>query len=141
VNLDNVQVPVQLQAENAILRGGIFVESTNPGYSGTGYVAGWNANGQWVDLSVNVSKSGPYTMYFRYAAGAGNASRYLYVNGAGVVNNLAFPGTGAWTSYATVTVSNVQLNAGNNTISLIFDSSRGSTNWLNYDELTLRYTP
>jgi hypothetical protein len=57
------------------------------------------------------------------------------------VNNLAFPGTGAWTSYSTVTVSNVQLIAGNNTISLIFNSSLGSTNYLNYDELTLRYTP
>jgi predicted alpha-1,6-mannanase (GH76 family) len=141
LNLDNVQISVQLQAENGTLRGGIFVEATNAGYSGTGYVAGWNANSQWVDLTVSVSKSGPYAMYFRYAAGAGNASRYLYVNGVGVVNNLAFPGTGAWTSYGTVTVSNVQLNAGSNTISLIFDSSRGSANWLNYDELTLRYTP
>ncbi len=139
LNLDSLQVSTQLQAEAGTLHN-LTAESLYTGYTGSGYVAGWNADGQWVDLSAAVSRAGRYDLTFRYAAGAGNASRYIYVNGAPAADNLAFPSTGAWTTWSTVTLTNVQLQAGANTISAIFDSSRGSTNWLNLDELTLRYT-
>lgn len=131
--VDNI---TSLQAENGTLHS-LTTEASNAGYHGTGYVAGWNANGQWVDLTANVANAGSYRLIIRFATGAGAASRYLYVNGTGVVNNLAFPNTGSWTSYSTVTVYNVSLNAGNNTISLIYNSSLGSSNYLNLDEVTV----
>ena len=61
------------------------------------------------------------------------------MNGSGVVNNLTLPGTGSWSSWNTVTVPNVALNAGSNTISVIYNSSLGSSNYLNLDEITLQY--
>ncbi|MFD1544313.1 glycoside hydrolase family 76 protein [Nonomuraea guangzhouensis] len=140
LNLDSLQISRQLQAETGTLHS-VGTESSNGGYTGSGYVAGWNANGQWVDLTANVSRAGTYDLTFRYAAAAGNASRYIYVNSASATNNLSFPGTGNWATWNTVTLTNVQLQAGANTISVIFDSSKGSTNWLNLDELTLRYAP
>lgn len=76
---------------------------------------------------------------FRYSGGAGNAGRYLYVNGAGVVNNVVFNGTGIWDSYNTVTIPNVTLNSGSNTISLIYDTGKGSTNYLNLDHLKVSH--
>jgi hypothetical protein len=85
-----------------------------------------------------VPQSGSYNVTLRYAAAAGNASRYIYVNGNGVVNNLALPGTGSWSSWNTVTVSGVALNAGANTISVIYNSSLGSSNYVNLDEITLQ---
>lgn len=95
-------------------------------------------NGQWVDFDVTVPSSGTYNLTLRYAAEAGDASRYIYVNGQGVEDNLVFPSTGSWSSYDTVTVDNdVSLNAGNNTVSVIYNSSKGSSNWLNLDELTV----
>jgi hypothetical protein len=121
------------EAENGTLHN-LTTESTNAGYMGMGYIAGWNADGQYVDFSVSVAKSGTYTLYLRYTAGAGNASRYIFANGTGVVDNLSFPGTGSWTSYSTVSCS-VPLNAGTNTVSVIFNSSKGSTNYLNLDHL------
>ncbi len=124
------------QAENGTLHN-LSTESTYSGYHGTGYIAGWDADGQWVDFSVSVPNTGAYRLILRYAAGAGNASRYIYANGSGVVNNLSFPSTGSWSTYSTVTVSNVSLNAGSNTISVIYNSSLGSQNWLNLDELTV----
>lgn len=133
LNLDYITVYPMYEAENGTLHN-LTTESTNAGYTGTGYIAGWNSNGQYVDFSVSVAKSGTYTLYLRYAAGAGNASRYIYANGAGVVDNLSFPGTGSWTSYSTVSCS-VPLNAGTNTVSVIFDSTKGSTNWLNLDHV------
>ena len=137
LNLDNMAVSAQLQAEAGTLHN-LSVESTYSGYTGNGYVAGWNTDGQWVDLHPNVAKAGTYTLTFRYAAGAGNASRYIYVNGTAVATNLSFPGTGNWTTWNTVVIA-VPLNAGDNTVSVIFNSSQGSANYLNLDEMTLQY--
>ena len=140
LNLDSMRLSYQLQAENGVLHGGIGLESSNAGYTGTGYLAGWNTDGQWVDLSPNVSRSGTYTVTFRYAAAAGNASRYIYVNSTDVTDNLAFPGTASWSAWNTVTLSGVHLNAGSNTFSVIYDSTKGSSNYLNLDEVTVQYT-
>ncbi|MEY9856005.1 hypothetical protein ABH935_001609 [Catenulispora sp. GAS73] len=129
---------IQVQAESGTLHG-LGTEAIYPGYTGSGYVAGWNHDGQWVDLHPSVSQAGPYTLTLRYSAAAGNASRYIYVNGSGVVNNLSLPGTGSWSSWNTVTVPNVALNAGSNTISVIYNSSLGSSNYLNLDEITVQY--
>ena len=62
------------------------------------------------------------------------------VNGAGVVNNLSLPGTGSWSSWNTVTVPGVALNAGANTVSVIYNSSNGSSNHINLDEVTVQHT-
>ncbi|MDB5054558.1 MAG: Alpha-galactosidase [Bacilli bacterium] len=133
-----IETDITYEAEAATLHS-LSTESTNSGYTGNGYVAGWNSGGQWVDFNVNADAAGTYNLTFRYAGGAGTAGRYLYVNGVGVVNNLSFVGTGSWTSYNTVTVPNVQLNSGSNTISLIFDASKGSANWLNLDHLKVSH--
>ena len=124
------------EAENATLRN-LGTESTFSGYSGTGYVAGWNADGKWVDFSVDSASARNATVIFRYAGGAGNASRLVYANGADVVVNQDFSDTGSWGNYATISVT-VPLQAGANTISLIYDSSKGSSNWLNLDKIEVR---
>lgn len=142
LNLDRLNVAsistfsTTLEAENGTLYS-LSSESVRAGYTGTGYVAGWNTGGQWVDLPVTVPTAGVYTLTLRYAAAAGNATRYLYVNGAGVVNNQSFPATSSWGNYQTVTVSGVNLNSGNNTISVIFDGSKGSSNYLNLDHVVV----
>jgi predicted alpha-1,6-mannanase (GH76 family) len=126
----------QYEAEYGTLHN-LSIESVYSGFTGTGYVAGWNTNGQWVDLNVTVPADGTYKLIFRYAGGAGNASRYVFANGGGVMDNQTFPGTGGWGSYSTVTVSGVSLKAGSNTVSLIYNSSKGSTNYLNFDNLVV----
>ncbi|GHF43365.1 putative alpha-1,6-mannanase (GH76 family) [Deinococcus metalli] len=142
LNLDRLNVAstaafsTTLEAENGT-RHSLNIESTNAGYTGSGYLAGWNAGGQWVDLPVTVPTAGTYTLTLRYAAAAGTASRYLYVNGAGVVDNQSFPGTSTWSDYRTVTVPGVNLNSGSNTISVIFDSGRGSSTYLNLDNVVV----
>ena len=139
LNLDTMEASVQLLAQNGVLHG-LSTESTYSGYSGTAYVAGWDADSEWVDLNADVSRTGTYSVTLRYAAAAGNASRYLYVNGAAVVDDLSLPGTASWSTWNTVTVSGVALNAGSNTISVIYDSSLGSANYVNLDEVTVQYT-
>jgi len=135
LNFDYISVYAMYEAEEATLHN-LTTENKYTGYTGTGYIAGWNKDGQYVDFNINVAKGGTYTLILRYAAGAGDASRYIYVNGSGVVNNLLFPGTGNWSSYNVVS-SSIPLNAGSNTISVIYNSSLGSINWLNLDNIEL----
>ena len=124
------------QAENSILHQ-LVIEAIYTGYHGSGYIAGWNREGQWVDFKVNAASTGFYTLTFRYAAAGGNASRYIYVNGKSIADNQVFPSTANWSSWNAITIPNVSLNAGSNTISVIFNRYKGSRNWLNLDELTI----
>lgn len=50
---------------------------------------------------------------------------------------LTFSGGYNWGEYRTITLEDIPLSAGANTISLIYNSSKGSTNWLNLDQLVL----
>ena len=125
------------QAENGSLHQ-LAIEAVHNGYHGSGYIAGWNREGQWVDFKVNAASTGLYTLIFRYAAAGGTASRYIYVNGKSIADNQIFPGTENWSRWNNITIPNVSLNAGSNTVSVIFNRDKGSRNWLNLDELTVR---
>lgn len=138
LNLDRLTVSRQLEAERGTLHG-VGTEAHANGYTGDGYVAGWNGGGSWIDLHATMAKAGRYEVTVRYAAGAGDASRYVYANGAALIDNQAFPGTASWDDWQTVTLTDIELAAGENVISLIFDDDKGSHNWLNIDNLTVRY--
>lgn len=124
------------EAESAT-RTNVGTESTFGGYSGSGYVAGWNADGQSVTFNVNAPSARTYVLTLRYAGGAGDASRFLSANGAVRANNLLFTGTGAWGTWNTVSFS-VPLNAGPNTVMVGLDSAKGNSNYLNLDRLEVR---
>ncbi|MCU0549367.1 MAG: hypothetical protein MUC48_08465 [Leptolyngbya sp. Prado105] len=85
-------------------------------------------------FNVSVACSGHYDLKFRYAS-AENAVRYLYVNGRSLVDRQLFPKTGAMDQR--ITVENVWLNAGDNTISVIFNSSKGSKNLMTVESLSI----
>ncbi|WP_287455346.1 glycoside hydrolase family 76 protein [Leptolyngbya sp. UWPOB_LEPTO1] len=87
-------------------------------------------------FNVSVACSGRYDLQFRYASPE-SAVRYLYVNGKSLVDRQLFPKTGALDQWQTVTVENVWLNAGDNAISVIFNSSKGSQNPLSVGALSI----
>lgn len=122
------------EAENAV-RSGVDSESTSSGFSGRGYLAGWNTAGTSVTFHVNVADAGVYTVDLHYAAAAGSASRALSVNGA-APTTVAFPGTTAWNAWSDTTVT-VPLVAGSNTIVLAY-AAGSSSNYLNLDRLGLQ---
>ncbi|PSL37727.1 putative alpha-1,6-mannanase (GH76 family) [Labedella gwakjiensis] len=120
------------EAENAV-RNGVDSESTAAGKSGRGYLAGWNTSGTSVVFHVNVVDGGTYTVDLRYAAGAGDATRSVIVDG-GSATSVSFPGTSGWDQWASVPTT-VTLTPGHNTITVSYDT--GSSNYLNLDRLTL----
>ena len=125
----------QYEAENATLHH-LGLEARYGSFTGWGYVAGWNSDGQSVDFRVTCPAAGLYVLGFRYAAGAGDASRLVATNGGDAFPNLTFTNTGAWTVYDTNRVP-CHLPAGTNTISLAFSAGRRSANYLNLDNLTV----
>ncbi len=126
----------RFEAEDAASNVG--VESTNAGFTGSGYRCCWNSDGQYVTFSAEVKHPGAVQLFFHYATGAGNASREIFVNGIPVSTNLTFPNTGAWTNWSFVPI-NANLQEGLNSITVIYDASSGSTNFLNLDNVQILY--
>ncbi len=123
-NLDYVDVlvsgpaPAEYQAESCVISQGV-VESNHAGFTGTGFVNGDNIVGSYVECSV----TGPVTsVAIRYANGT-TANRPMSVNGVAV----DFPGTGAWTTWNTVTVP-LTLPAGTHLIRLTSTTANGGPN-------------
>ncbi|TWP51885.1 carbohydrate-binding protein [Lentzea tibetensis] len=119
--------PVRYEAESASISQGV-VESNHAGFSGTGFVNYDNVAGSSVEFTVNAAQAGTATLTFRYANGtADNRAVDVSVNGSLAVDERAFPGTGAWTTWQTVT-NQVSLNAGQNKIKVTGSGALGGPN-------------
>ncbi|GAA4086321.1 PQQ-dependent sugar dehydrogenase [Nonomuraea soli] len=120
--------PTRHEAENATIVQGA-VESNHAGFSGTGFVNGENVAGPYVQWTVNAPAAGTATLTFRYANGTTSPRvADLAVNGAVVADDRSFAPTGAWSTWATATIT-APLNAGANTVRATASAAGGSPNW------------
>jgi lysophospholipase L1-like esterase len=117
------------EAENSTTN--LPTEATWANYSGSGYLASWNASGQYATFTVTVPATGIYTLGTRYSAGGGGTSRVLTVNGTVISSAIPLGATADWNTWKTATTG-MTLNAGSNTITLSYDPSSGS-NYVNLD--------
>ncbi|KOV78576.1 carbohydrate-binding protein [Nocardia sp. NRRL S-836] len=119
--------PARYEAESAKITQGV-VESNHAGFSGTGFVNFDNVAGSSVEFGVMASKAGQAKLVFRYANGtADNRPVDVSVNGGLAVDERAFTGTGAWTTWTTVE-NTVNLTPGVNTIRLTATTAAGGPN-------------
>jgi uncharacterized delta-60 repeat protein len=126
---------VTLQAESATLGGGTVANSTNKGYLGSGY-ADFAGAGSSAQFTVNRPASGFASLAIRYANGsAANRPFNVVVNGA-TIGQFACPPTGSGSTWQTLSLSNVSLAAGNNTIRLVAVGAGADL-----DQLTVTTTP
>lgn len=115
------------QAESATISQGV-VESNHAGYTGTGFVNYDNLVGSYVQWSVTATQAGAATLTVRFANGTtANRAMDVAVNGALAADDMAFAGTGAWTTWQTASIS-VNLNAGANTIRATAVTANGGPN-------------
>ncbi|GIG62186.1 hypothetical protein Lfu02_65580 [Longispora fulva] len=113
------------EAENGTLSQAV-VESNHAGYTGTGFVNYDNVAGGYVEFTVPATTTGPATLTFRYANGT-TGDRPLAVAVNGTATATAFPATGAWTTWRTVTVT-ATLVAGPNTVRATAATAAGGPN-------------
>ncbi|MFG2001949.1 glycosyl hydrolase family 28 protein [Spirillospora sp. NPDC048911] len=117
----------RLEAENATISQGV-VEFNHAGFTGTGFVNYTNVAGSYVEFTVNAAQAGNVTLTFRFANGTtANRPMDITVNGVLASDELAFPGTGAWTTWSTATVTTT-LNAGANTVRATATTANGGPN-------------
>ena len=102
-----------LEAENGVLSG-TGIESSIAGFSGTGYVGGFDEGTDSVTVSVNITALGLYDLSVRYHAPYGDKKSALSLNGAGA-GEVSFVST---TNFTTVAAGKVLLQAGVNTLTL-----------------------
>ncbi|MEU7828488.1 glycosyl hydrolase family 28 protein [Nonomuraea sp. NPDC049129] len=119
--------PTEYQAENATISQGV-VESNHAGFTGTGFVNYDNLVGSYVEFAVTAAQAGNATVVLRFANGTtSNRPMDITVNGVLTSDELAFPATGAWTTWSTATVT-VPLNAGANVIRATSTTAGGGPN-------------
>jgi hypothetical protein len=124
---------VRYEAEDATMSQAA-VRSDHAGFTGTGFVDYDNVAGSYVQWSVDVTTAGSTSLAIRYANGTTtNRPMDITVNGEPVADELAFNGTGAWTSWQTTTVD-ATLNAGSNTVRATATTANGGPN---VDSLTV----
>lgn len=120
--------PVRYEAETAPAVCNGTIDSDHAGYSSAGFCNAANAVGSFAQWTVNASTAGTATIDIRYANGTTtNRPADISVNGTVVQAASAFNGTGAWTTWATKTLT-AQLNAGSNTIRVTATTNNGPAN-------------
>jgi hypothetical protein len=117
----------QYEAENATIFHG-SVDSDHLGFSGIGFVNYINEVGSYVEFTVNADAAGTATLAFRYAnASTVNRPMDIAVNGVLASDELAFPSTTNWDTWATQTIT-AAVNAGTNTIRATATTADGGPN-------------
>ncbi len=103
---------MRLQAEDGQLTG-VTVSTATTGYTGGGYVTGFDEDNDQVALTVRGLTAGLYNVFIRYRAPSGEKGYDLAVNGARYSGKFAQTKGDAW---ATHTAGEVELRTGSNTL-------------------------
>ena len=103
------------------------IDSNHSGFGGAGFANAENANGRGIDYAIKVPSAGNYQVRFRFANGSTARSANVLVNGSSAAN-LAFGGTGAWSTWADTASVTVSLQEGDNLLRLQATNSSGLAN-------------
>ncbi|GAA2736564.1 glycoside hydrolase family 31 protein [Pedococcus aerophilus] len=113
---------------------GTTTNTDHTGYTGTGFVDGFETVGDSVTSDVSVAVAGTHALKFRYSNGSGtSATRTVQVDGV-TVGTLTLPPTANWDTWGTATLS-TSLTAGKRTVKLSYAS--GNATGINYDNLVV----
>ena len=132
VNLDQVviakvvktyPVPATIEAEGAELTNATTA-TNHTGFSGTGFVDGYEAPGPRTLFRVNATNAGNYNFKLFYANAQANSSLSIYVNGKKLKQtNLPLVST-SWDEWGSISEM-IALNAGVNTVEYVYEATDG----------------
>ncbi|KAH7110882.1 mannan endo-1,4-beta-mannosidase-like protein [Dendryphion nanum] len=118
---------VTYQAEDAALNG-VTVGTSVTGFTGTGYVEGFDTGTDSIKFTVNATESRLYDLKLIYNGPYGDKYTNVVLNGAGG-SQVSLPATTAWT---TVSAGQVLLNIGSNSIEI-----QNNWGWYLIDAITV----
>jgi mannan endo-1,4-beta-mannosidase len=120
----------EAEAEQGALQG-VNVSSVVPGFSGTGYVTGFDNTGDQVTVSVDIPAKDLYMVMIRYLGKSGEKFQDFSVN-AGFSSVIRFP---ASDTFAYTEAGKYYLEAGTNTLTL-----GKNWGWSDIDKFEIYYT-
>jgi len=92
-----------------------------------GYNIGYAKSGEWLEYTVDVTKTGLYDLDLRVACSGDSRTLSITMDGNTIANNVAIPNTTGWQSWQTITVKNVNLTAGKQIMRITI----GATSYIN----------
>ena len=142
VNLDSLRLApagvTRYEAEEATLGGGATAQTEHAGFSGTGYVGGYQDVGASTTFEVTALADAATEVVLGYVNGPhpapGVKDVSLYVNDQ-FVKKLALPSTGEWNDYGTFSET-LMLRAGANAVSIRYDEGDDGNVNLDYLDVT-----
>ncbi|MBQ7079607.1 MAG: carbohydrate-binding protein [Fibrobacter sp.] len=96
----------------------------------TGYVVGYNEEGEWLEYSVNVKEAGDYTMFASVATSNSTSGFSLSLDGETLVENVALSGT-SFDEFVKVK-ANVKLPAGEHILRMTVTGSWFDIDYFNF---------
>ncbi|MCF8359886.1 MAG: T9SS type A sorting domain-containing protein [Prolixibacteraceae bacterium] len=102
------------EAEDGVFEG-VNKATSHKGYSGSGYVTGFDEDNDKVTVTFNWETAGKYQLYIGYAAPGGPKKNYLYINDD-LVSEVQFYENDNFTE---VNVGRIVLDEGENSISIV----------------------
>jgi lysophospholipase L1-like esterase len=104
-----------------------IVETTNAGFSGTGYLNANNTMTAGIDWSIAIGQAGTVSLSIVYANGGADRPAEVLVDDVAQSTNVSFPTTTDWTTWGAVSVD-LTLEAGTHSLALEPLSADGLAN-------------
>lgn len=98
------------------------------------YYVGNIEDGEWLQYTINVSKSGNYDFNLSVASVNDNGKISISSNGKIIAEKLSVPVTGNKHNWQTLSVKNIHLSAGKNVIRIFFDKGE-----FNLESIQIKY--
>jgi acetyl esterase/lipase len=91
--------------------------------------------GEWLEYTVNVTTGGIYDLDLRMAADGNNKTLHIEMDGIDITGAINVPNTGGWQTWQTVTVTGINLTAGEHIMRIAFDASYMNLNYVEFRDV------
>ncbi len=107
---------------------------TTADVSGT-YNVGYILKGEWLEYTVDVTKSGFYDLDIRLAANGDGRTMHIEMDNVDITGAIAVPNTAGWQTWQTFTLPKVNLTQGTHIMKVAFDANYMNFNYLEFKSI------
>jgi hypothetical protein len=99
------------------------------------YNLGYTLTGEWLEYTVDVSKTGKYDLDLRLAKDGDGGLMHIEMDGVNVTGAINVPNTGGWQTWQTKKLTGINLSAGEHIMRIVFDSDYSNLNYIEFKGL------
>jgi hypothetical protein len=100
--------------------------------------------GDWLNYSVDATTTGSYSLGLRVAQVSSGGQVHVNIDGQDVTGEVDIPSTGGWQTWTTVTITGIDLTAGDHLVQVDFDTAAAGESYvtnLNWMQFSLLSSP